>query len=134
MEIRKKVSFNDDLCYVLNKCCRIKGYAFRLGYVHKSTVNYNHDNFKVLNNEDTRHHLPQVIFERKVNLSKGYFAVIKVEVAVLENPYEETCWTDVTLFSPAGEKIGCSKPNQKFTGTYDVQSGESKYVLEILEE
>jgi len=134
MKIIKKVHFNDDLCYVLNKCCKIKGYAYRLGYLHKSTVNYNQANFEVLNNDDTRHHLPRIIFERKILLPKGYYAIIKVEVAILDNPYEEKCWTDMTLFLPTGVKIGCSEPNDKFTGIYHIQSEDLSYLLEISEE
>lgn len=128
----KKLYLNSDLCYVLNKCCSVPGYAFRLGYIHKSALNFNE--FKSAIKNYLVYDMPKIIFEKRIKISNGHYFEIAVKIITHNKPCEEKCWTDVTLITPSGKKISCTQQNKKFTGIYNIEFGESNYVLEILEE
>jgi hypothetical protein len=115
--IEKEIHFDEEMCYVLNKCCSINGYAYRMGYINTASIN---DSIEC-----------QTIYDRRINLPKGYYAEIKVECGIFENPNEEKCWTDVTLFAPDGTELEYSEPNNKFTGIYRIETKGKNYIFRI---
>jgi hypothetical protein len=112
MEIEKVFSLKRDMSNVLDKCCEIDGYAFRLGYIKKKDLD-----------------ITQVIYKKIVHFFKGYYVEIRVKFGKTDNPDKLKCWTDITLFSPYGIQLAVSDPKSQFTGKHIVSHEQETYSL-----
>lgn len=101
----KAITVDGNTCYVLDKCCTVKGYAYRLGHIDPKKL-----------------HLPQIIYNKKVNLPDEYYVEVCVRSDAWDNPTIERCWTDITLYSPEGIEIANSDKKNVFTGVHHVKS------------
>jgi hypothetical protein len=112
--LEKAIKIDDNICYVLNKCCSVKGYAYRLAYVDPHKL-----------------HLPQIIYKKKVFFPNRHYLEICVQCGPWDNPVQECCWTDITLYAPDGSELIYSEPQDKFTGIHQVEFDNTNYVLSI---
>jgi hypothetical protein len=112
--VEKTISIDENICYVLNKCCSVKGYAYRLGYVNPKKL-----------------HVPQIIYKKTVHLPKRYSVEICVQCGAWDNPMHENCWTDITLYSPDGRELIYSEPQDTFTGVHQIEFDNKNYVVSI---
>ncbi len=112
--LEKAIKIDENICYVLNKCCSIQGYAYRLGYVDANKLNS-----------------PQIIYKKKVFFPDRHYLEVCVQSGAWDNPIHEKCWTDITLFSPDGRELIYSEPKDKFTGIHQVEFDHTNYILTI---
>ena len=114
MEIERVFSLKKDMANVLDKCCKINGYAFRLGYIKKRDLD-----------------ITQVIYKKMISFFKGYHVEIRVKFGKTDNPDNAKCWTDITLFSPYGIQLMVSDPINEFTGRHIISFEKETYSLLI---
>jgi hypothetical protein len=112
--VEKTIILDGNICYVLDKCCSIKGYAYRLGYIDPKKL-----------------YTSQIIYKKRVSLPQGYHAEVCVRSDAWDNPTAERCWTDMTLYSPEGIEVAHSDKKNIFTGVHNVKSEDLNFFLLI---
>ncbi len=112
--ISKDVYLDENICYVLDKCCSIIGYAARLGYV-----------------DINKNSVKQIIYKKKIPLNSFYLE-IQVEIDSKLNLLKEKCSILFSLYSKTGDLLKEFTSDYNFIGSHIIDFENKHYIINIM--
>jgi hypothetical protein len=116
MDFAKSVYLNSDVCYALNKCCKIPGYAYEVGYININAGPI------------------ETIYQKRINFNRNYYVEVNVKFQITDDPRNQTCWVDFTLFSCDNVQLTVSEPSFELTGIHQFKFEENIFELFLKED